>query len=338
VHETMTDIVSHDGTATATQTLGASGVPVVSAHPQSTVPPPAVPAGTTIDDLLKPTGNTNDPDFVHLGNLRIEKSHFDDFAAAQKYLSKDPEAMNVLYALEHAPDQRTIRFITNGQDGYMPDPKFDAQGHLVPSPGTIDWDPKAALQVTNGTTVSPALALLHEEGHAYQHATNAQRLLLGAQDRSKRFDNAEEQRNITGLENRAATALGEGVRGDHTGFTYPVNGPTSRTSIEPHRTYTPENLRSHIENDIFNLQAHGYQVPPAPADAAAIKAWDGKAHTGTFIQIDSHTAVQHIGRGQYQIYDVDRDLHGHMPTELHSIEVDAKGVQHDPQQPQTQTR
>ncbi|MBV8750923.1 MAG: hypothetical protein JO103_14550 [Candidatus Eremiobacteraeota bacterium] len=336
--ETTIDIASSDGTATHA-TGASSGTPVVSPHPQTTITPPAVPAGTTIDDLLKPTGNTNDPDFVHLGNLRVEKNHFDDFAAAQKYLSKDPEAMNVLYALEHAPDQRTIHFIANGQDGYMPQPSFDAQGHLQSSPGTIDWDPKAALQVTNGTTVSPALALLHEEGHAYQHATNAQGYLLGVRDHNKRFDTAEEQRNILGLEDRAARILGEGVRGDHTGFTYPVNGPTSRNSIEPHRAYTPDQLRPHIENNIFNLQAHGYPVPPSPSnDANAIKPWDGKEHTGTFIQIDSHTAVQHVGRGQYQVFDVDRDLHGQMPTQLHSIEVDAKGVLHYPLQQPTQTR
>jgi hypothetical protein len=299
---------------------------------------PALPVGTKLEDLLKPTGDLEDPTYVHLGNLRIERDLFDDFKAAQQHLGKDPEAVKLLHALETAPDQHTIHKITDANDQYAPDEKYDAHGKLLPSSGTIDWNPHVALQSMGGGRISPALALLHEQGHAYQHQTDAagyyQNVVV---DKNTRYTTAEEQRNISGLEDRAARILGEAVRTDHGGMVYNVANPASTVPTDPKIALTPEQTRAGIQQGIDTLKFFGYPTPPnVSADANAVQAWDGKAHVGTFVQIDPHTVAQHIGRGHYQTYDIDRDLHGHVPSEVQPLDVSAHGILTDPHA-QTQT-
>ncbi|MBD5654141.1 MAG: hypothetical protein IAI50_03040, partial [Candidatus Eremiobacteraeota bacterium] len=309
-----------------------AALPLESPHPQPTAPLPALPHDETIDRLLTPTSGANDPAFVHLGSLRVEASLFAEFSAAQRHLARDPEALKLLSALERDASIHTI----HGIDASDPQgDRFDPRGTFDPKQpvqtgGDIYWDPHSALRSNNGTTQTPALALLHEQGHAWEWKTDPHGYLAGFNDKSRRYDTAEEQRNETGLERRAAAALGEGTRRDHGGTPYGVAGSTSRTPTDPRVTHTPEQLQSLIENGIANLAYHGYATPPPPS-AGTIHPWDHKAHSGTFIGVDQHTVAQHVGRGAYEVYDVERDLHGHYPDQTRSLTVDARGhiPQHD---------
>jgi hypothetical protein len=303
-----------------------AALPLESAHPQPTAPLPALPHAETIDRLLTPAHDAHDAAYVHLGSLRVEASLFEDFSAAQRHLAHDSEALKLLSALERDPSEHTIRRIDASDpvgDRFEPRGTFDPK-HPTQAGGDIYWDPHSALRSNNGTTQTPALALLHEQGHAWEWKTDPHGYLAGLNDKNRRYDTAEEQRNETGLERRGAAALGEGTRHDHGGTPYAVASPTSRTPTDPRVTHTPEQLQSLIDDGIANLAFHGYATPPPPS-ADAIHPWDHKAHTGTFVAVDQHTVAQHIGRGAYEVYDVERDLHGHYPDETRSLTVDARG-------------
>lgn len=150
-----------------------------------------------------------------LGSLRIPETHFDQFAAAERYLAKDPESIAILAALEQSRNATRICVIRDGND------RFDGAD-------TIAWDPHSALRTTRGGCQSPALGLLHEEDHAFGRITapKVQQRLLGTPDRC--YDNLEEKRVIAGVETRAAKILGEGIRTNHRGTLFTVSKPTSR--------------------------------------------------------------------------------------------------------------
>ncbi|MGZ3498000.1 MAG: hypothetical protein ACXWNK_16935 [Vulcanimicrobiaceae bacterium] len=147
-----------------------------------------------------------------LGTLRVPEKHFREFAAAERYLSRDAESMRILDKLEHAKHEYRIDFIANGND------RFEGSD-------TIAWDPHSALRTTSGGRQTPALGLLHEEDHAYEREINARRQGRLLSEADCAYDNREERRVIAGVETRAATALGEGVRTDHAGVTYAVASP-----------------------------------------------------------------------------------------------------------------
>jgi hypothetical protein len=165
----------------------------------------------TIDRLLRGVPSHRD---VRLGTLRVARAHFGQFAQAERYLSSDPEAVRLLYRLEHGHRAYRIDFIRNGND------RFDGDR-------TIAWDPHSALRTTSGGRQSPALGLLHEEDHAYEREIDAARLSRLQNTFDARYDNREERRVITGVETRAATILGEGARHDHDGSLYVVPSPAT---------------------------------------------------------------------------------------------------------------
>lgn len=301
-----------------------TSLPTESAHPQPTAPIPALAQHETIDTLLKQTTDPKDPGFVHYGTLRVESSIAPEFEKAQRCLAREPEAVNLLGQFVHDPHGHTLHAIDATDplgDRFQPHGTFDP-AHPIQNGGEIFWDPHGAIRSNNGTSQTPALALLHEEGHAWEWKTDARGYLAGFGDKNRRYDTAEEQRNQQGLETRAAHRLGEGTRTDHGGFPYAVDGPTSRKPTEPHRTYDKPQLESRISNAIANLEFHGYHAPPAPAD---VKNWDHKAHSGTFVEIDQHTVALHVGRGDYQVFDVDRDLGGRYPDMTRQTTIDARG-------------
>jgi hypothetical protein len=301
-----------------------TALPLESSHPQPTASIPALGHGDTIDTLLRHTADPNMSGFVLYGKLRVEASIAADFEKAQRYLAHDPEALKLLDQFVHDPMGHTVHAIDASDplgDRFQPHGTFDPT-HPSQSGGDIYWNPHGALRSNNGTAQSPALALLHEEGHAWEWKTDPRGYLAGVRDKNRRYDTAEEQRNEQGLETRAARLLGEGTRTDHGGFPYAVDGPTSRTPTQPHISYTPEQLEARISNAIANLDYHGYRVPPEPVSVAN---WDRKAHTGTFVEIDEHTVALHVGRGAYQIFDVDRDLGGHFPDMTRQSGIDAHG-------------
>jgi hypothetical protein len=149
-----------------------------------------------------------------LGRLRIPRAHFEEFAEAERYLARDPEAVAILYTLEHGRRALRLSIIRDGND------RFDGAD-------TIAWDPHSALRTTQGGRQTPALGLLHEEDHAFERLTapRLQKRLLASPDPA--YDDLEEKRVIAGVETRAAKILGEGVRTDHRGTLFTVSKPTS---------------------------------------------------------------------------------------------------------------
>jgi hypothetical protein len=100
-----------------------------------------------------------------------------------------------------------------------------AQGdHAFYDPGTrnIAFSPRKAVEALPGqidahsasSSMSPAGALVHEAGHALEHATNPAGLNL---TQVPVWDNVEERRNIQNVENPAAKRLGEVIRTGHGG-------------------------------------------------------------------------------------------------------------------------
>ena len=183
---------------------------------------------------------------------------------------------------------------------------------------------------TNGTTQSAALGLLHEEGHLIEHQRDPAQYFAGIRDTTPTaYQNREEQRVIEGLENRAATMLGEGIRHDHGGRPFNAIDPISRTPEPTHRAEI--DLPGTINSQITAARALGAEAPPNAAPDAAVRPWDGKAHVGSFVHIDENTAAQHVGRGNYVVYDVERDLGGVMPPQgVRDVSVDSRGNVHVP--------
>lgn len=86
------------------------------------------------------------------------------------------------------------------------------------------WDPTVAICASDGSRISPALAL----GHELAHAEGGFWTVLLSMISDDQFQNLEERRVITGAEAAAAITLGEGLRTSHYGSFYPVSSPTQR--------------------------------------------------------------------------------------------------------------
>ena len=268
------------------------------------------PAGTTAASLLTPTGPPVDG-FVQLGKLHVEASIFDDFKKAQQYLAKSPEAVDQLYGLVHGRTEVDVRPTRVGND------EFGARDGRP----AISWAPQGALLNTDGSQLTPAMGLLHEEGHANRWLSDpaafgrdAQPYPVGSAD-ARTWTTPEERRNITGLEHRVGAALGEGRRDDHHGQPYTSRGPASIESEGHHR----------VAERIAELKAQGTIVPAVGNDIHAVVAYDRRAHNGVFVDVGHGEVAQHIGRGEYMMYDVAKDLHGVTPPEGVNLDVTAQG-------------
>jgi RHS repeat-associated protein len=98
---------------------------------------------------------------------------------------------------------------------------------------TIYWNPDNATLSENGETISPALSLVHESGHAVRDKTdpvgyeNDVNHKYASKSKEGKWSNAEEKRNIQEIEWSAAEKLGEDKRTSHRGTKYKVLGPTT---------------------------------------------------------------------------------------------------------------
>ena len=109
--------------------------------------------------------------------------------------------------------------------------KPDAQGNdrFDPSTGTVYWDPTSALRTTESGTQSPALGLGHELAHAEGYDYDEDRFRDLGSTPIPDYDDAEEQRVITGPETSAALTLHENTRCNHRAQSLPtVTKPTDR--------------------------------------------------------------------------------------------------------------
>ncbi|HEY4210369.1 MAG TPA: RHS repeat-associated core domain-containing protein [Steroidobacteraceae bacterium] len=135
-----------------------------------------------------------------------------DYNTAIAYLGHDPGMTQIIHDLDNSSTVYNIQYINDGNDRYDP------------QTNTIYWDASSALLCTTGGKQTPALGLGHEMAHADANFWNR---LIGWVPWPS-YDDLEERRVITGPETNAAQTLREGVRPDHRGTPYTVQGPTAR--------------------------------------------------------------------------------------------------------------
>ncbi len=103
--------------------------------------------------------------------------------------------------------------------------------------GSIDYNPKSALETTNGEKQNPALNLLHELGHGYGYIFNKKKFEERKEVKYPEYGsdadyhNAEEQYVIDSIETPAAVKLGLGIRNNHLGTPYITKGPFSTDKL-----------------------------------------------------------------------------------------------------------
>jgi RHS repeat-associated protein len=133
------------------------------------------------------------------------------YVEARNYLMRDPVMASIIRNLETSSNLIMIKMLR----GANCNDEWDGAA------GVIYWNPFCGTRCTNGTGLSPALAL----GHEMDHATNPHP--RDGWDLSP-YDSAEERRVIEGSENHAAHTLGEGIRHDHRGTDVPyLPSPTT---------------------------------------------------------------------------------------------------------------
>jgi hypothetical protein len=283
----------------------------MSTLPHGYEPRTHAPSGTTMEQLLAPAEPSNDG-FVHLqGGVRVEAAIWDDFRRAETYLGRSQEAVDQLYHLTHSAD---LAHPDRGVDIRATSLGHNAFGAGPDNRPTISWAPHGASRNTDGSAQSPAMALLHETGHATEWQSNTERYARNNADYPDphsaeylTWTRPEEQRNITGLENRVGRELGEGIRHDHQGSAFLTRDATSRE---------PEPARARIAHRVAELAAAGHSgMPPVGPGTSAVVPYDGHQHSGAFADIGNGEAAQSLGRGHYMVYDVARDLGGVMPRE-----------------------
>lgn len=154
--------------------------------------------------------------YVRHGSLSVARRIDGDYVAAKAYLSRDPVEAALFARLERAPARH-----------YRLEGDARALDYFNAASDVIVWDPHSALRTTGGGRQSPALGLGHEVDHAVAPRSLSRKL---AGSPSRRYDDDEERRVITGSERHAAKVLGEGVRYDHRGDPYRVRSVTALTA------------------------------------------------------------------------------------------------------------
>lgn len=142
---------------------------------------------------------------------RLESSKFDYKINIYDFQARDNETYN-----EFDSSSRTVHWDPHmSSTWFVPDDPNKPDG-----PGVI-------------LSHSPAIALIHELGHAYHLDTLGLKMYKdnGATDTGDDFDNLEERNTILKIEDPVAKALGEPERFTHHGIdAVEVKGPTSRAT------------------------------------------------------------------------------------------------------------
>jgi hypothetical protein len=118
--------------------------------------------------------------------------------------------------------------------------------------GEVYWNPERGIKTENGTVLSPATILDHELDHAVQNAKIGKKQMNNdlTYDNKNPYNNKEEERVITGSEQKTALKNneikdGEVTRTNHSGkavITYGV------TSTKINATKTNEHRKKQLEN------------------------------------------------------------------------------------------
>ncbi len=87
---------------------------------------------------------------------------------------------------------------------------YETDGATFHVNGTVYWNPELGTQNENGTVTSPASDLDHELDHGVQRATNPDQYNRDSEPNSnEQYDTNEEERVITGSEQKTSRANGE---------------------------------------------------------------------------------------------------------------------------------
>ena len=111
---------------------------------------------------------------------------------------------------------------------------------FVPSENKIMWCPTAAMLTTEDVMLSPTISLNHEMDHCLEHLEHPNTQSQNYNKTIPGYRNAEEQRVITGSEQRTALQLGEIkvgqiTRQDHSGTLYETECSTSNAPKYPNK-------------------------------------------------------------------------------------------------------
>jgi hypothetical protein len=137
----------------------------------------------------------------------------DPFNQAIAYLQQDPGMAQIIQQLSQSLLPTVVEYVHDGISGYDPDSN------------TVYWDPCHAVRTRGGGRQTPALQLGHELAHAA--APDPWQQFIDFLTPVAYYTNAEEWRVVSGPETDAAITLGESVRTDHHGTSYPVPTPVS---------------------------------------------------------------------------------------------------------------
>ena len=107
-----------------------------------------------------------------------------------------------------------------------------------PSHKKILWCPTAALLTTEDVKLSPTNSLNHEMDHCLENIEHPETQRTNYRKEVSGYRNAEEERVITGSEQRTALALGEIKQGqvtrrDHTGTIFKTESSTTNSPLDP---------------------------------------------------------------------------------------------------------
>ncbi len=147
------------------------------------------------------------------------------YEQALQYLSRSAVTREVMAGLNAS--EKTYRIVV----GPKPMVGLSAEPGSVydPSTRTIYWLPASGFRwrtMLSWQHITPALALLHELGHAFHHDTDPSGFEMNRKASLVGWDNREEKRTIREIENVAAKDLGESLRHQHN---YVVAGDNART-------------------------------------------------------------------------------------------------------------
>lgn len=159
------------------------------------------------------TGNDPPPsvfDLMDMNTSNMFNNNFRDLQQALQYLDDSPLAVEIMRSA-HAAGVKVVIVRGTTETGYHP------------ASNTVFWNPEAALRLTNGGLMSPAMALLHELAHGALGLPNT--------PTGDAYDDVENRYIIQHYEWGVAAVLGEPTRQDHRG-TF-VFGQTDVTHREP---------------------------------------------------------------------------------------------------------
>ena len=178
--------------------------------------------------------NNERQEFIYKGGSTVlpDNQFVRDFVAAYNYNVENGGGDSMKAIAENSKIMVDVQK-TSGDSNY--DDSKDTKGNDV-----LNWNPKWGLMTDNGSMLSPATILEHESAHGLGNKTGT-----SASDKDVRgnpYQNPEEERVITGPEQKTAHANGEvpyfmPTRKNHYGLPIITNSPTSN---KPNVTKTKE--------------------------------------------------------------------------------------------------